>query len=419
MLHTIYSTMNNPLKKYFGPSTLVAAAFIGPGTVTVCTLAGVRSGYTLLWALLFSVIATIVLQEMTGRLGIITRKGFGEAIRRQLVNPFVRGIGMILVLSAIVIGNIAYEGGNISGAVLGWEEFFIPLDVSIFGLQFRLTPMLIGLVAFWLLFSGSFKRILNVMTVLVGVMSVVFVTTAIVIKPDFVAILKGLFIPVATPGELLTVIALIGTTVVPYNLFLHASTVQEKYTGYGQLSEFRAENAVGIILGGLISMCIVITSAAAADGSLSNVSSAADMAEQLEPLLGSWAKYFMGIGLFAAGITSAVTAPLAAAYASKGVLGWSDDLKDLKFRLVWMAVLIVGVLFSSFSINPVQLIEFAQIANGITLPLIAVFLLYIMNKPLLLGPNTNSTRQNVLGVIVILVALLVGFRSLNSVFNFL
>lgn len=411
--------MNNPLKKYFGPSTLVAAAFIGPGTVTVCTLAGVRSGYTLLWALLFSVIATIVLQEMTGRLGIITRKGFGEAIRGQLVNPVVRGIGMILVLSAIVIGNIAYEGGNISGAVLGWEEFFIPLDVYIFGLQFRLTPMLIGLIAFWLLFSGSFKRILNVMTALVGIMSIVFVTTAIVIKPDFVAILKGLFIPMATPDELLTVIALIGTTVVPYNLFLHASTVQEKYSNYTQLSEFRVENAVGIILGGLISMCIVITSAAAADGSLANVNSAADMAEQLEPLLGSWAKYFMGIGLFAAGITSAVTAPLAAAYASKGMLGWSDDLKDPKFRLVWMVVLIVGVLFSSFSISPVQLIEFAQIANGITLPLIAVFLLYIMNKTLLLGPNTNSTRQNMLGVIVIMVALLVGFRSINSVFNFL
>jgi len=71
------------------------------------------------------------------------------------------------------------------------------------------------------------------------------------------------------------------------------------------------------------------------------------------------------------------------------------------------------------SFNPVQLIEFAQIANGITLPIIAIFLLYIMNKPMLLGSNRNSTRQNILAIIVILVALLVGFRSLNSVFNFL
>lgn len=411
--------MNNPLKKYVGPSTLVAAAFIGPGTVTVCTLAGVRSGYALLWALLFSVIATIILQEMTGRLGIITRKGFGEAIRRELANPFIRIIGILLILSAIVIGNIAYEGGNISGAVLGWEEFFTGLDITIGGVKIRLTSLLIGAVAFWLLFSGNFKRIVNVMTMLVGLMSIVFVTTAAVIKPDFVAILKGLFIPLATPEELLTVIALVGTTVVPYNLFLHASTVQEKYSHFSQLTEMRIENAVAIIIGGIISMCIVITSAAASEGGLSNVNNASDMARQLEPLLGSWAKGFMGIGLFAAGITSAITAPLAAAYATKGMLGWSDNLRDWKFRFVWMVVLFVGVLFSAVSFNPVQLIEFAQIANGITLPLIAVFLLYIMNKPLLLGTNRNTSRQNLLGIIVILVALLVGFRSLNSVFNFL
>lgn len=411
--------MNNPLKKYFGPSTLVAAAFIGPGTVTVCTLAGVRSGYMLLWALLFSVIATIVLQEMTGRLGIITRKGFGEAIREQLGNPIIKTMGILLVFSAIVIGNIAYEGGNISGAVLGWEEFFISLDITVNGFNVRLTPVVIGAIAFWLLFSGNFKRIVNVMTLLVGVMSIVFVTTAIVIQPDVSAIIRGLFIPTASPDEFLTVIALIGTTVVPYNLFLHASTVQERYSHFSQLSDMRVENAVGIILGGVISMCVVITSAAASDGSLTEVKSASDMALQLEPLLGNWARTFMGIGLFAAGITSAVTAPLAAAYASKGLFGWNDGLKDLKFRVIWILVLTIGVFFSAISFNPVQLIEFAQIANGITLPVIAVFLLYIMNKPMLLGTNRNSSRQNIFGVIVILVALLVGLRSLNSVFNFL
>ncbi|MAO65939.1 MAG: manganese transporter [Balneola sp.] len=411
--------MKNPLRKYFGPSTLVAAAFIGPGTVTVCTLAGVRSGYSLLWALLFSTIATIILQEMTGRLGIVTQKGFGEAIRDNLGNPVLKTMGILLVLSAILIGNIAYEGGNISGAVLGWEEFFVGFDVSLFGTTIQLTSVLIGLVAFWVLFFGSFKRIVAVMTALVGVMSVVFITTAVVIQPDMSAILKGLFIPVADTGELFTVIALIGTTVVPYNLFLHASTVQERYKYVSQLSEMRVENAVGIILGGLISMCVVITSAAAADGSLAEVKTAADMAQQLEPLLGNWARAFMSIGLFAAGITSAITAPLAAAYATKGVFGWRDDLKDIRFRAVWIIVLFSGMIFSMFSINPVQLIEFAQVANGITLPVIAVFLMYIMNKPLLLGPSRNSTRQNIFGIIVIVVTLLVGFRSLNSVFNFL
>lgn len=79
--------------------------------------------------------------------------------------------------------------------MLGWEEFFIGLDVTINGITIRLTSFIIGAIAFWLLFSGSFKRIVNVMTVLVGVMSIVFVTTAVVIQPDITAILKGLFIP--------------------------------------------------------------------------------------------------------------------------------------------------------------------------------------------------------------------------------
>ena len=68
------------LKKYFGPSTLIAAAFIGPGTITTCTIAGVKSGYTLLWALVFSTFATMILQEMAARLGYTTQKGLGEAI---------------------------------------------------------------------------------------------------------------------------------------------------------------------------------------------------------------------------------------------------------------------------------------------------------------------------------------------------
>ncbi|MGA1465774.1 MAG: NRAMP family divalent metal transporter, partial [Balneolaceae bacterium] len=446
--------MKNPLQKWIGPGTLVTAAFIGPGTVTVCTLAGVRSGYMLLWALLFSVIATLILQEMTGRLGIVSRRGFGEAIRGQLTNPVARVASILLVLSAIVVGNVAYEGGNISGAVLGWEEVFGSWNWAVgesgvgsaevtgtADLTVRIPALLIGLIAFLLLYHGSFQRILFVMTALVGVMSLVFVTTAVVISPDLSAVLKGLLIPRATSAEFLTVIALIGTTVVPYNLFLHASMVQGRYTDPIQLSDMRKENAAGILMGGLISIAIVITSATAETLTHQPVQNASDMARQLEPLLGGWAKSFMGIGLFAAGITSAVTAPLAAAYAARGLLGWEEKEKKAemngsegavegaaqsttqtssfenpRFRAVWMTVLGAGILFSSLSYNPVRLIEFAQVANGITLPVIAAFLLYIMNQPTLMGEHRNSLRGNVAGLAVILVTILISFRILHGVF---
>jgi NRAMP (natural resistance-associated macrophage protein)-like metal ion transporter len=103
--------------KNIGPGPLVAAAFIGPGTVTVCTLAGVNFGFSLLWAMVLSILATVILQEMAARLGIVSQKGLSEVIRSQISNPLLRTMAIILILSAIVIGNAAYEAGNISGSI--------------------------------------------------------------------------------------------------------------------------------------------------------------------------------------------------------------------------------------------------------------------------------------------------------------
>lgn len=401
-----------------GPSTLVTAAFIGPGTVTVCTLAGVNTAYSLLWALVFSVIATIFLQEMTARLGLVTQQGFGEAIRAQIQNPALRVLSVLLVLGAIVIGNAAYEGGNISGAVLGFEELFTTLDIGINGVRFSLIPPILGIIAFGLLRIGRIKIIERFLIGLVMILSLVFVTTAIVVQPDISGILKGMFLPSTNAADLLLVVGLIGTTVVPYNLFLHAALVREKYHSVEQLSDLRKENATAIILGGIISMSIVITSATTMFGN-TGVANAADMATQLRPLLGNWAGYFLGTGLFAAGISSAITAPLAAAYAAKGILGWQGDLKSTKFRAVWMSILLIGVITSMFGIKPVVIIQFAQVANGILLPVVVVFLIYLMNKTALLKTHTNSMLQNIAGAVILLVTIALAVRSFNSVFDFL
>ena len=116
--------------KNIGPGPLVAAAFIGPGTVTLCTMAGVNFGYALLWAMGLSVVATIILQEMSARLGIIAQKGLADVIRSEINNPVLKYVSIVLILSAIVIGNAAYEAGNISGGVLGLEAVFGNLDFA-------------------------------------------------------------------------------------------------------------------------------------------------------------------------------------------------------------------------------------------------------------------------------------------------
>jgi manganese transport protein len=395
--------------KNIGPGPLVAAAFIGPGTVTVCTIAGVNDGFTLLWAMLLSIVATIVLQEMSARLGIVSQKGLSEVIRTEISNPVFKVLTLFLILSAIVIGNAAYEAGNISGGVLGLE--------ALFGNSYgALWSVIIGIIAFVLLYIGNYKVLEKALITLVVLMSIAFLTTAILTRPDLSLISKGLFTPNYSDENVLTVIALVGTTVVPYNLFLHASLVKEKWKTTSDLKFARKDTVIAVVLGGLVSMCVIISAAAIKDVQITN---AADLAKGLEPLFGVYSKYFLSIGLFAAGITSAITAPLAAAYVATGCLGWSSQLKSLKFRLVWMTILGLGVLFTSIGFKSIEIIQFAQVANGLLLPLIAGFLLWVMNKSSILGKFKNTLFQNVFGFLIFGIALFLGVKSILKVFDLL
>jgi manganese transport protein len=396
----------------FGPGSLVTAAFIGPGTITTCSLAGARFGFALLWGLVFSIIATIVLQEMSARLGIITRSGLGEALRKKFSSPFSRIITTILVISAIGIGNAAFETGNVLGASLGLQTIFTSGDIPI-----RLWAIITGILAFLLLIIGSYKLIEKVLISLVILMSLTFLTTAIIISPHLPDILGGMFVPSIPKGSILTLVGLIGTTVVPYNLFLHASAVQERWTDREDLPEARLDISVSVILGGFISMAIVVTSAVAFFGTGNNIVNASDLGIQLEPLLGRWAKYCISLGLFAAGVSSAITAPLAAAYATTGILGWQRNLKSLKFRAVWVFILLSGVIFSVLGFSPLNAIVFAQMANGILLPVIAIYLLGVMNSKKIMGTSVNTALSNIFGVIVVLIASGLGLRSLLHVFG--
>ena len=402
--------------KNIGPGPLVAAAFIGPGTVTLCTIAGVNFGYALLWAMLLSIVATIVLQEMSARLGIISQKGLSEIIRTEIKNPIFRGFAILLILSAIVIGNAAYEAGNISGGVLGLETIVGNPIFNIGGLSINSLSVIIGLVAFILLYIGNYKVLERTLVSLVILMSIAFLITAILTKPNLTEIFKGVFVPKFPQDSILTIIGLIGTTVVPYNLFLHAALVKEKWNKESDLKYARKDTIVAVILGGIVSMCIIISAAAIQTQDISNAS---DLAKGLEPLFGSFAKYFLAIGLFAAGITSAITAPLAAAFVATGCFGWNTNMRSKKFRSVWIFILVLGVLFSSLGIKPIEIIKFAQVANGILLPVIAGFLLWIMNKSSILGKHRNSIIQNIFGFAILALTIFLGLKSILKVFNLL
>ncbi len=393
--------------KSVGPGAMVAGAFIGPGTVTTATVAGVDAGVTLLWALLFSVLATIVLQEMAARLGLVTGQGLGEAIRRRFRATAGWLVAAALVLSAVALGNAAYQTGNLLGGSLGLA--------GLFGGAERWWALAIAAAAFVLLWTGRYRVVERALVVLVSVMAVVFVATAAMLLPPAPELLSGLFVPDLPSGRQgrLLVIGLVGTTVVPYNLFLHASAVRERWEGPESLPAARTDTVLSVLVGGTVSMGVVVSAAAAAG--VGEVSSAADMAVQLEPLLGSWAGAFFAVGLFAAGMSSAVTAPLAAAYATAGVLGWERDLESRRFRAVWAVVLLAGLTFALIGVRPVPAILFAQVANGLLLPAVAVFLVITVNDRGEMGDRVNAGWLNIAGAVVILISTLLGARALMEV----
>lgn len=388
--------------KNIGPGAIVAAAIVGPGTITAASQAGAGFGATLIWALVFSVLATMFLQEMSTRLGIMTRKDLGTAFREQFDNPILKFIAVAIVIAAIGIGNAAYETGNIVGGASG--------IAIITGTPIRLWGIVLGVGIGLLLWFGNYKVIEKFFVIMVLIISLSFLITAIVIKPDLGSIFSGAFIPKIPNGSIMFVISLIGTTIVPYTLFLQSATVQERWKGKEGISEGRFDIIFSMIVVGIISIAIVV-SAAVAFPLGTNIDDPSDMAQQLQPLLGSWAKYVFAIGIFGAGATSVMSASLAAAYAISGALGWGLNLKSLKFRAIWMIIILAGVIFSGVGYSPTEIIVFAQYANGLILPIIVLFMIFVMSNRRRLGEYVNKTWMNVVAWVVFAITVLLALQS--------
>ena len=198
-----------------GPGALIAAAFIGPGTVTLCTIAGASFGYSLIWAILLSIFSTIVLQEMSLRIGLITKMNLAEVIRINIKSKFINRLFLVLIICSILIGNAAYEAGNITGASLGISAILNSESINY-------IPIFIGLIAFIILYQGNYKILERFLVLLVLIMSISFFITAIMTKPNIESLLNGILSPELNSTNIMVVLGLVGTTVVPYNLFLHS-----------------------------------------------------------------------------------------------------------------------------------------------------------------------------------------------------
>ncbi|KPZ66142.1 Divalent metal cation transporter MntH [Pseudoalteromonas sp. P1-16-1b] len=396
-----------------GPGLLVTAAFIGPGTITTASVAGANFGFALIWTLLFSVIATILLQSMAARLGVATGQDLAQALRAHIETPLFKSLAIFLVISAIGVGSAAYEAGNLSGASMGLIEIFPQVNAQLW------TPLIAFLSAI-LLYSGKHKVVENALILLVILMSLVFISTLVMAAPSLSDVLAG-FIPSMPEGSVTTVLALVGTTIVPYNLFLHSGVLAARHDSESDkqkvIKETNIDTGVSITLGGVITLAILSTASVAFYGTDAGQISAANMAVQLEPLLGDAAHYFFAIGLFAAGLTSAITAPLAGAYAVCGMLGWSNKMDNTRFKSVAIVILLFGAAVASLGLDPVAVIIFAQAANGLLLPIVTTYLVWLVNQKAVMGKYTNSVLVNLLTLpVLVLIFGLSSYKLFSLIF---
>lgn len=384
--------------------SVISAAFIGPGTITTAAKAGANHGYSLAWALVFSVIACLVLQEAAARISIVSKKTLGKAIAEQYRHKKTGWLIIILVVGAIIIGSAAYETGNLLGAAAG-TGIISSVNPSVW-------VVIISVVAAAALFFPRLQLLAMILGFIVVSMGIAFLITAIMIKPNSIDLFSGMMIPSFPEGSGLLILGLVGTTVVPYNLFLGSGIADKNQT----ITEMRFGLSIAIVLGGLISLAVLVVGTSVQGNFTFDA-----LGQAIATKIGSWAVWFFGFGLFAAGFSSAITAPLASALTAKDLFQKNEDPKwDTRgryFIFTWGFVLLSGLVFGTIGLKPIPAIIAAQALNGLILPFISVFLWFAVNNIKLMGEKgVNTTKANILFGLVIWVTIILGTQNLVTAF---
>ena len=388
--------------KNMGPAAIITSAFIGPGTITTATLVGVKFQYALLWAVVFSGIALIVLMEMSSRIAIASHKNVIDAA--IALKPESRGWRLfvqIFVGLAVGISCFAFQSGNEIGASAGLQD--------ITGMPQWVSALIIGVIALIAALASN-KVLETIMQVFVSVMGVLFLVTAIAVAPNLGQVVTGL----VPEGGLMNTMALIGTTLIGMNLILHSITSQGKYTSIEELPDARFDIRFNIIIGIIITASILITSGTVLYGTGTSVNGALTFTKSLEPVLGSWARVVGDIGLLAAGLSSAIAVGLTFKTIFSALFHWEGGSSCTKAKLLAIIVIVFGTVLAMVNTSPAAIIVAAQAISGFILPFIAILLLVIANSKKLLGNYTNSIIRNVLGGIAAVATLGLAIRALYN-----
>jgi manganese transport protein len=380
--------------------SVISAAFVGPGTVTTAVSAGSLFKLDLLWAVVFATVACILLQEISARIVIGSGLNLGQTFIKKFGTSHGRWLQLIIG-GSVVLGCAAYEAGNILGAVAGLN--------LITGISPTLLTIFISIVVFLVLWNGQLKWISSMTMVLVAIMGITFFVLALSADFSMTDILHSSITPAIPVNAGLLALGLVGTTIVPYNLFI-GSGISKGQT----IPLMRIGLTISVLVGGFITASILI-----AGTTIHDFSSFPALATAFESKLGRPGFYALAVGLFAAGFSSALTSPYASSVIARTVF---QVEQEKKVKWVWGAILLTGFFFGVSGIKPIPVILTVQALNGLILPLLVVFLVIMINdRTIIPAEYRHRPWYNIVLLSILFVVLVIGLnqidKTVDTVFN--
>ena len=371
-----------------GPGIITANVDNDAGGITTYSLAGAQFGTQLLWTLIPITVALIVVQEMAARMGAVTGKGLADLIRENF------GVKLTFYLMlALLASNFGNTVSEFAGVAASMELFGVPKLISV--------PVVA--VAIWLLVvRGTYKLVERVFLV-ACVFYFVYPISAYLAHPDWKAVLHDTLVPsrVSLDSEYVAMlVGLVGTTIAPWMQFYLQSSVVEKGIRKDRYWVTWWDVVVGCVVTDVVAFFIIVACAATLFTHGIRIESASDAARSLEPLAGRYASGLFAFGLLNASIFSAAILPLSTVYYVCEAFGWEAGV-DKKFGEarafygIYTAMLVLGaavVLWPGFPL--IRVMFLSQVANGVALPLVLVFMLLLVNREDLMGDQVNGRAFN-------------------------
>lgn len=378
-----------------GPGIIAANADNDAGGISTYSVVGAHFGLKMLWVLLLVTVALAITQEMGVRIGLVTRQGLGGVIREHFGVKWTT-FAMLTMLVAN-LGTITAEFAGVASAF------------DIFGVSKYLSVPLAALTVWFILYKGSFKTTQKIFLVF-SAFYIVYIINGFIIKPDFGEAVASLVKPTIewTTPFLLTMIALIGTTITPWGQFFIQSYVVDKGLKIKHYKAEKMEVFAGAFITDVVSFFIIISTAATLYKYGIKITDAKDAALALRPLAGEFAQMLFAFGLFSASMLGAFILPVATAYALCEAFGWEYGF-DTKwengkafYSTILVSIIVPAILVLIPNMPLIKVMIFSQDINGILLPIILIFVMLIVNNKKIMGEYTNKPIGNIIAWLTII-----------------